>query len=1013
MAAVTKGPEVLRRLSVLLDEAFDLTEAERESWLAGLEGENAELAPTLRELLARQASRETADLFLHPPAFTVGDEAPGASELRVGDTVGAYVLERLLGRGGMGEVWLAERLDGMLKRKVALKLPHITWAPGLAERFAREREILSGLEHPNIARLYDAGVDAQGRPYMALEYVEGQPLDAHCKAGALSIEARLRLLLQVADAMAFAHSRLVVHRDLKPGNMLVTADGHVRLLDFGIAKLMEGDRTRETALTQVSGRALTLDYASPEQIRGEPIGTPSDVYSLGVVAFELLAGVRPYRLKRGSAAELEEAITGADAPLASEIADTPAARKLLKGDLDAILNKALKKDAALRYPTVDALAQDWRSHLAGQGVTARPDTILYRMTRFARRYRMPLGVGAVAVMAFGLALGFGATALVIMALIIGLGAALWQARRAQEQARIARMEARTAQEVQNFLEGIFRASSGAQADPIKARQRTAKQLLDEGAVRIDKALDDAPQAKLRVLMTLALIYDDLGETERMVDMMRKRLELIERITPRASADRAEGHANLAMALAAIGRDAEAKSHLTQAEAALRPLPDVDDEAHRTVDMAVAYFYSVRGEARGLEAAQRLVARMRSLPPSLEATRVLMIRGKLERNAALPADAVKTLQSAAEMAKNLPSDGENTMHYVLVELSRAEADLGRQDAALEHMLEAVRIAEKNAGPSSPSTIIVLARRGQLLTEQGRPREALEPLLVGRRRIDADPALVALASVVGPQRFHEGQARRRLGQLDEALMCFSESVTATSGPEGGGDGAFRSNVGRARVLTDQGRFDDARLALATSGAIRDRADLVGYEQALAMAQAEVSLSLACGEGARAAEAWRLFIQNADLAVRRQNTAVLAMEAEVTLVTAGPEEAVDVARSALAKLKANPPLPNAVYDQTSLLLVLARGLRMLGDAGEALLPLREALRDAEAVYDPVVSVVVSDLHIAVAEALAATGKDEFARTHLAAAESIQVKHAHLGQQYTEPLRALAKRLGSPRTL
>ena len=226
----------------------------------------------------------------------------------------------------MSAVWLAERADGSLKRKVALKLPLLSWAPGLSERFARERDILATLEHPHIARLYDAGLDAQGRPYMALEHVEGRPIDAFCREQALPVAVCLQLLLQVADALAYAHGRLVLHRDLKPANILVTAQGQVRLLDFGVAKLMQGDSAVETALTRVSGRAMTPDYASPEQVRGEPLGTASDVYSLGVVAYELLAGTRPYRLQRGSAAELEEAITAQEIPAASTAATTPVPR---------------------------------------------------------------------------------------------------------------------------------------------------------------------------------------------------------------------------------------------------------------------------------------------------------------------------------------------------------------------------------------------------------------------------------------------------------------------------------------------------------------------------------------------------------------------------------------------------------------------------------------------------------------------------------------------------------------
>jgi serine/threonine-protein kinase len=288
----------------------------------------------------------------------------------------------------------------------------------LTERLARERDILASLEHAHIARLYDAGVDGKGRPYLAMEYVDGVAVDVYCRDQALPLRARIGLLLQVAAAVAHAHSRLVVHRDLKPGNILVTADGQVRLLDFGIAKLMEVDRTEATSLTHLSGRALTLDYASPEQIRSEPLGTASDVYSLAVVAYELLVGARPYRLKRSSAAELEEAITSIDPPLASDLAREPALRRQLKGDLDAILNKALKKDSSQRYATVEALADDLRRHLDQQPVLAQPDRLGYRASKFVSRHRFQVAAGVVAA----------------LALVAGAGVALWQAQHARAQA---------------------------------------------------------------------------------------------------------------------------------------------------------------------------------------------------------------------------------------------------------------------------------------------------------------------------------------------------------------------------------------------------------------------------------------------------------------------------------------------------------------------------------------------------------------------------------------------------
>jgi eukaryotic-like serine/threonine-protein kinase len=238
-------PDSWPAVSALLDEALALPEAEREPWLASLEGERAAFSDTLRELLSQvsQAAAVNTDDFLATlPRFTQSAARGPLAELAVGDTIGPYRLLAELGSGGMGAVWLAERADGALKRKVALKLPRMVWAKGLAERMARERDILATLEHPNIARLYDAGVDQHGRPYLALQYVEGQPIDVYCRERGLGVKDKLQLLLQVCSAVAYAHSRLVVHRDLKPSNILVTADGQVRLLDFGIAKLMEAAR---------------------------------------------------------------------------------------------------------------------------------------------------------------------------------------------------------------------------------------------------------------------------------------------------------------------------------------------------------------------------------------------------------------------------------------------------------------------------------------------------------------------------------------------------------------------------------------------------------------------------------------------------------------------------------------------------------------------------------------------------------------------------------------------------
>lgn len=278
----------LSTFSRLLDEALDLEPAQAEAWIAALPEAHRHLLPQLRAMLAEHQSQGHAGFMSDGPKLEGG--AVDDTLARPDDLVGPYRLIREIGRGGMGAVWLAERADGSLKRHVALKLPRLAWGAGLAERMARERAIGALLEHPNIARLYDAGVDSSGRPYLALEYIDGQPLDAWCEAKALGVPERLRLFLQVARAVAYAHGRLVVHRDLKPSNVLVTADGQAHLLDFGIAKLRHEAAPGDLGLTLEQGRVLTPHYASPEQIRGEAITVASDVYSLGVLLYELLTG---------------------------------------------------------------------------------------------------------------------------------------------------------------------------------------------------------------------------------------------------------------------------------------------------------------------------------------------------------------------------------------------------------------------------------------------------------------------------------------------------------------------------------------------------------------------------------------------------------------------------------------------------------------------------------------------------------------------------------------------------
>src|ERR1700733_10288394 len=294
----------MARMSQLLEEALSLDEAGRRAWLQRATQEHPDLAAALRAaLLPEEAQAAELQVLATLPKLGAANEAnaPAASGLQPGARVGPYELIRLLGAGGMAEVWLARRADGALKREIALKLPMRTRLDvGLEARFARERDILASLEHAHIARLYDAGVDPQGLPYLAMEYVQGESLTDWCAANRLGLRERLELFLQVLEAVQYAHAKQVIHRDIKPSNILVTDSRQVRLVDFGVARLLEAEKTDQTALTSVYGRALTPDYASPELLRGDPIDARSDLYSLGVLLYELLTGTRPYRLKNAA-----------------------------------------------------------------------------------------------------------------------------------------------------------------------------------------------------------------------------------------------------------------------------------------------------------------------------------------------------------------------------------------------------------------------------------------------------------------------------------------------------------------------------------------------------------------------------------------------------------------------------------------------------------------------------------------------------------------------------------------
>ena len=522
----SRSPDVdWSRLDALLDQALELPSDGRSIFLEGIGRNDPALRARVEQLLAADAAagdflNDGAEAWLRSgPAPTPRADT---SALDVGTRVGPYRVIDELGRGGMGIVYRAERADGEFVQVVALKLVRRGFdSDDITRRFRRERQILAQLDHPSIARLLDGGLHTDGRPYFAMELVDGEPITTYCDRLNLSIDARVRLLHRVCDAVQYAHSKLIVHRDLKPANIFVTATGELKLLDFGIAKLLTDDDTAEAMnLTRTGLRPLTPAYAAPEQVRDEPVSTATDVYTLGVILFELLTGRRPSAsASRGFERDGIDAEPRRPSDIAvlrepdeghsvDEIANargvTPRALAArLAGDLDAIVIKALRPEPQRRYIGAGALAEDLEAFLEGRPVAARPDGRRYRAGKFVRRHRVGIAVAVS----------------LLLSLVGGLAATAWQARAKA-------IEARKAEEVKTFLISIFQGADPAQA---AGKEITLRQVLDEGAQRVQRDLVDQPAVQGELLTVLSGIYLELGLDERAVPLTDQALATHQRL----------------------------------------------------------------------------------------------------------------------------------------------------------------------------------------------------------------------------------------------------------------------------------------------------------------------------------------------------------------------------------------------------------------------------------------------------------------------------------------------------
>ncbi|MCG8457102.1 MAG: serine/threonine-protein kinase [Holophagales bacterium] len=715
-------PEDWQRLDSLAQAAFDLPPEQRAAFVASAGIDRPELHQALASLLDADAR---ADDFLETPAHPPADRR----RPRVGDRLGPYRLLEEIGYGSWSRVYRAARDDPGFEQQVAIKVVDPGLGSGgvtggaIAQRFRVERQILARLEHPSIARLLDGG-EAEGYPYFVLEYVDGRPIDRYCAERGLGVAARLRLMLRALDAVAYAHERLIVHRDLKPANLLITRDGTPKLLDFGIAKVLEPSVLPLSVEATRSGlRPMTPAWAAPEQVRGGAVTTATDVYTLGLLLYRLLVGERAYRIADLSPGEMERSICD-QAPLllSRRLEQDPQPREpsgrppdgtpaRLRGDLDAIVAKALEKDPARRYRTVRQLAEDLERHLAGETVSARPATWVYRASSWLRRYRLAAAAAVAALL--GVA--------IFVALLLA------QSARLETERDLAQLESRRAEEVSAFLVEIF-----AEVDPGRRRGRDpVRRLLDQGLAHIERLRDPALRAEL--LLTLGEVHSGLGEVEESIHLLQRAHREAVSLYGEAHPESAEALHRLAAVCLDWNRFEQADQALRRAlELRRRTLGEDHPDTAKSLALLgrLRYLQGFWDESESLlDQAIRRLEHTRSpghevvLEFLADRARALARRGRAE-------EAISLLERRLELALEL---GER--HPMVPETMRILAWSVRDpEAAMARFEEARALQESILGPEHPQTArlyhAMAARAVEVDPEQAREL-ALRALEIDRR------------------------------------------------------------------------------------------------------------------------------------------------------------------------------------------------------------------------------------------------------------------------------------------
>ncbi|MFI4896280.1 MAG: tetratricopeptide repeat protein, partial [Phycisphaerales bacterium JB059] len=720
----------LARVEAVFHDALERAPEEREAFVDLSCADAPDLRDRVMALLRADARESDAldDPQITPIARQLLEDTRLADDLS-GQRVGAYRLVRRLGEGGMGSVWLGERDDQEFERRVAVKVIKRGMDSALVlRRFRVERRALGMLEHPSIARLLDAAMTSDGRPALIMEYVEGAPLDQYCMEHALGVRDRLRLFGEVCDAVAHAHRQLVIHRDLKPSNMFVTSEGRPKLIDFGIAKLLSDEETA-TSVTAPEQRMMTPRYASPEQIRGEAVTTATDIYSLGVVLYELLVGRAPFEPASGSRAELGRLVceqdpiapstavsreAPADAPGAEQPGDTTRLRRMLEGDLDTIVLRALRKEPDRRYESVAALGEDIRRYLEDRPVLARPDTLTYRARKFVRRHRG--AVVAASAGTFVLVLG--------VATLAGLYLRTLSAEAEESRQRqVAETRLDEANSVASFLEAML-----ASATPDRAEGRSPDalmEILDAAAERMDQELADQPRVRARIQHTLGASYRQIGAYDKAEDHLREVEATRRELFGSESAELGETLHEYAMVALDRGDLDRAAARAGEALQIFDRI-DVGPSKRRANTLDVLGVIAME-QARFEEADDRfreaIAVYERVLPPSDETLfQAYAKRGVLLAQAGRTDEAIGVVEqaiAATERSGVAPSVGNiamlNSLAVLYRRVEREEEALGLYDRALV-------VANEIMGREHAMTLVTRSNRSVVLLRLGRLEEA---------------------------------------------------------------------------------------------------------------------------------------------------------------------------------------------------------------------------------------------------------------------------------------------------